>query len=185
MEHLATVDRIPPVCSCYRDSNIYHWLNRADFSHYRWCPNIPSPRPSVKSNGPQCFAGNKIFRIKQPRTADIPRTNRHLRQPVTLFPQTQFEIEGFIFIRLIAREPLRRCCTAGCARRCSAALFPATGRVALKLSNNGTDRYLDSSGSTPLPAPCARWAFVIILRHRNPTATDQWAQDMFRRSKLC
>lgn len=183
MEHLAAVDRSRLFVAVIaiaifvtgRTERIFHITAGAQIS---------PAQAERKIEWPPGFAGDKIFRIEQPRTADIPRTNRHLRQPVTLFPQTQFEIEGFIFIRLIA-ETLRRCCTAGCARRCSAALFPATGRVALKLSNNGTDRYRDSSDSTPLPVPYARWAFVIILRHRNPTATDQWAQDMFRRSKLC
>ncbi len=52
------------------------------------------------------FAGNDVLRIKQARTADIPRPNGHLRHPVALFPQAQFDVEGFIFVGLVAGECL-------------------------------------------------------------------------------
>ena len=52
------------------------------------------------------FAGDDVFRIKQTGTADITRANGDLRHPVALFPQTQFDVEGFIFVGLIAREGL-------------------------------------------------------------------------------
>lgn len=103
MEHLAAVDRSRLFVAVIaiaifvtgRTERIFHITAGAQIS---------PAQAERKIEWPPGFAGDKIFRIEQPRTADIPRTNRHLRQPVTLFPQTQFEIEGFIFIRLIARE---------------------------------------------------------------------------------
>ena len=50
------------------------------------------------------LAGHDVFRVEQAGTADIFGPHGNLRHPVALFPQAQFEIEGFIFVGLIAGE---------------------------------------------------------------------------------
>ena len=55
---------------------------------------------------PPGLAGHNVFRIKQAGPADIFCPHGHLRHPVALFPQTQLEVEGFIFVSLVARERL-------------------------------------------------------------------------------
>ena len=52
------------------------------------------------------FAGHDVFRIKQTGTTDIFGPHGHLRHPVALFPQAQLDVEGFIFVGLIAGERL-------------------------------------------------------------------------------
>ena len=51
---------------------------------------------------PPGLAGHDVFRIKQAGTANIFGAHGDLRHPVALFPQAQLDVEGFIFVGLIA-----------------------------------------------------------------------------------
>ena len=177
MEHPTAVDRAP-VCSCYRDSKYLSLAEQSEIFTLPQVPVYPSAQAECKiERATRLCWQTRYSASNSPRTADIPRTNPPLGSFQQLSSNKRSLRSKALSYTFDRQRTLRRCCTAGCARRCSAALFPATGRAALKLSNNGTDVI----AIVQAQFPCAMRAVGVCnnLRHRNLIATDQWAQDMF------
>ena len=63
---------------------------------------IAPAKPQREVKRPPGLTGDDVLRVEQAGTADIFGPHGYLRHPVALFPQAQFEIEGFIFVGLIA-----------------------------------------------------------------------------------
>ena len=59
------------------------------------------------------FTGNQIFTIEQAGACNITLAERHLRQAIVLFPQTNLKIERLILVALIAAEILVAAVFAG------------------------------------------------------------------------
>ena len=158
-------------------------MSKTDCSRYRWCPDNPSQdrarnQTAHRLCSPQCIPH---------RTA--PSRRYPLRRPPPAASSSSLPITAVSGRRLClcrsgCRKTTPRCCIVWYARRYSAAWFPATGTTVSTRSSSDTDRYHDSSGSSPLPAPFAPLAFAAAPRRRSQIVTAQWGPDMFRHGRL-